>query len=494
MPLDTVSQLQEELLKALASSSGAGTDASPLIKEDLEMEAHTQLYMESDPGELTILKHIPRKMATSVIHQFTQVIGYGSRSHDGFYGENTLPAEATMQTRRKSVDVKLMGDISSVFALASFQSPISALGSDNLVGENQASARLDLLLKMAREIYAANTRTTSHTLRYAGLKQQILEGTSVSTSAPFTVNTDYIIDLRGRKLLPEEIRKRAVQIRKKFGMLRWIYMSPDTQSFLEQTLDPAERLNIPRQPGEEVLLGQNISGMHTGGVVVRFAMDNTLTAELYRGSPPTTAVTGAPVPPPTIGAPSAATNASSLWETLDADGAVLYDITALNESGESTSTQVGPVAVAAGESVTIAITPRAADTSYKVYRSDSVHVTPMFIAEILGPGNTTPFNFVDHNATIPGTTEAFGMNIASANNSIPVLQSLRQNDFRMVSMSNPERPRNTCSLAQLGPWMGMYDLARILHTASRDLLFSAFTPEVTHPFQNVIWVNCGDRD
>jgi hypothetical protein len=492
--MDTISQLQDELLKALASSAGAGTDAAPLIKEDLEMEAHSQLYMESDPGELTILKHIPRLTATSVVHQFTQVIGYGSRSHDGFYGENTLPAEATMQTLRKNVNIKLMGDISSVFALASFQTPISALGADNLVGENQAAARLDLLLKMAREIYAADTSVTSHTLRYAGLKQQILEGTSPSASAPFAANPDYIIDLRGRKLLPEEIRKRAVQIRKKFGMLRWIYMSPDTQSFLEETLDPAERLNIPRMPGEEVLLGQNISGMHTGGVVVRFAMDNTLTAELYRGSPPASAVSGAPVPPPTIGAPSAAANASSLWETLDADGAVLYDITASNESGESTSTQVGPVAVVAGSSVTIAITPRAADTSYKVYRSSSVHATPMFVAEIKGPGNTTPFNFVDHNGHIPGTTDAFGLNIASANNSIPVLASLRMQDFRMVSLANAPRPRNTCALAQLGPWMGMYDLARILHTASRDLLFSAFTPQVTHPFQNVVWINCGDRD
>jgi hypothetical protein len=62
-----------------------------------------------------------------------------------------------------------------------------------------------------------------------------------------------------------------------------------------------------------------------------------------------------------------------------------------------------------------------------------------------------------------------------------------------ITLANAPRSRNTITLATLGPWMGIFDLARILHTASRDLLFSAYTPVCTHPFQNIVWINVGDR-
>jgi hypothetical protein len=62
-----------------------------------------------------------------------------------------------------------------------------------------------------------------------------------------------------------------------------------------------------------------------------------------------------------------------------------------------------------------------------------------------------------------------------------------------ISLANPAQPKNTFTLATLGPWMGIFDLAHILHTASRDLVFSAFTPVLTHPFQNVVWTNVGNR-
>jgi hypothetical protein len=482
--------LQDELLKALASTASAGTDASPLVKEDLEVEAHTQLWLETDPVELVILKHLPHVQAFSVLHEFDQIIGYGARGHDGFYGENSLPAEAAIQSRRKTVNIRLMGDISSVFALASFQTPIQALGQSNLVDENMASTRLDLLHKMAVAVYNADDGSTTHTLRFKGLRQQILEGTSPSSAAPFTINPDYIIDLRGAKLDPPEIRKRARQVRERFGAMRWLYMAPSVSEFLEESLDPAERLMIPRTPGDAVILGQNIGGMNTAGGITRFAVDNTLTSSLYMGAAPLVAETNAPAPLPAgnIAAPVVAADAASLWGAADADAAVVYDITALNAAGESTATRVGPIAVAAGQKVTIAITPRAADTSYRIYRGDSTLNPPLFIREIKGTGNTTAFNFVDLNERIPGTTDAFGLNIASANS-----DAMRMNDMSRVTLQNPPRPRNTASLVTLGPWMGIFELAHILHTASRDLLFSAFTPQITHPYQNVVWINVGDR-
>jgi hypothetical protein len=490
-------QLQEELLKALASSATAGTDASPLIKEDLEVEAHTQLWLETDPTELVLLKHLARIPAFSVVHQFDQITGYGPTTHV-FYGEATLPPEAPIQTVRKMVNIRLQGLISSVFALASFQTPIMALGQSNLVDQNMAAVRLALLRGMAVSIYNSDDSLTQDNIRFKGIQQQILEGTSVSTSFPFTRNVDYIIDLRGAPLTPAEIRNRARQIVEHYGTMRWVYMAPLVKQGLEAQLDPAERLYLTRGNAEPVIMGQNVDGMMTQGRTVRFADDNTLTAENLRGFAPAVAVAGAPTPltGANVAAPTAAANGLSLWTVDDADVAVRYIVTAMNASGESTGFQPATVSVAAGQSVTIAITPRAADTSYRVYRGgDGTHnpVTPMLIAEIRGTGNTTPFNFLDHNARIPGTSDAYGLSVASNNSELMVNTRDMDGIRDRVTLGNPPRSRNTIALAVLGPWMGIFDLAHILHTASRDLVFSAYTPVVTHPFQNVVWINVGTR-
>ena len=494
--------LQEELLKALASSSLAGTDASPLIKEDLEMEAHTQLWLETDPVELLALKLLPRIPAFSVIHEYDQIVGYGPPGVSGFYGEASLPAESAIQSRRRTETIRLQGLISSVFALASFQTPIMALGQSNLVDQNMAATRLALLRMMNTAIYASNTDTSTDGIRYRGLKQQILEGTSPSTSSPFTVNPLHIIDLRGFKLTGPEIRNRARQTTERHGSMRWVLMSPQTKEYLEGSIDAAERLYLERGPTgrEPVILGQSVDGFATQGSIVRFGVDNGLTATNYGGIAPVVAVTNAPAPltGANVAAPVAAANPGSKFVAADADPAVLYQVTALNASGESTPFAPATVAVVAGNGVTIAITPRAADTSYRIYRGGSVltanPVTPVFIREIKGPGNTTPFNFVDLNEVIPGTARTPLGSPSSPQNSETLFPNRHLEDVRdRISLANAPRARNTITLATLGPWMGIFDLAHILHVASRDLVFSAYTPVLTHPFQNVCWINVGSR-
>jgi hypothetical protein len=490
--------LQDELLKALASSSLAGTDASPLIKEDLEMEAHTQLWLETDPVELVILKHLPRINAYSVIHQYDQIVGYGPQGVTTFYGESNLPPEAAIQSVRRTETIRLQGLISSVFALASFQTPVQALGQNNLVDQNMAAVRLALLRAMAVSTYSSNTQTSADGIRFRGIKQQILEGTSPSTSPPFTINPAFIIDKRGAKLAGQDIRDAARVISERYGSLRWIYMSPLAKEYLEQSLDAAERLYLTREWAEPVIMGQNVDGLMTQGTSVRFATDNTLTPTNYQGVAPTASVTNAPTPltAANVAAPVAAANPGSLFVAADADPTAVYTVTALNASGESTGYTPASVAIVAGTGITIAITPRAADTSYRVYRGGTPPAnptTPMLIAEIRGPGNTTPFNFVDLNATIPNTSEAFALSLYSTNSEAMFPTRSMENIRDRITLANAPRARNTVSLATLGPWLGIFDLAHILHTASRDLVFSAYTPILTHPFQNIVWVNVGTR-
>ena len=360
----------DDLLKALASSAAAGTDASPLIKEDLEVEAYTQLWLETDPVELVILKHIARIAAFSVTHEFDQIVGYGPSGTDYFYGEASLPPEAAIQSRRQFVTIKPQGLISSVFALANFQTPIMALGQNNLVDQNMASTRLALLRGMAVSTYNSDNSTTTNGIRFKGIQQQILEGTSLSVGPPYAANPDFIVDLRGAKLDADEIRTRVRQVVENYGTIRWIYMSPLTKEHVEKSIDPAERLYLTRGQAEPVIMGQNVDGIMTQGSTVRFAPDNTLTASNLRGFAPASSVPNAPTPllAGNVAAHVAAANGASKWIAADADAAVQYYVTAANVYGESTPYAPATVSVATGDGVTIAITPRAADTSYRVYR------------------------------------------------------------------------------------------------------------------------------
>ena len=54
-----------------------------------------------------------------------------------------------------------------------------------------------------------------------------------------------------------------------------------------------------------------------------------------------------------------------------------------------------------------------------------------------------------------------------------------------------DHPRNTVSVATLGPTMGMLALASVLAEVDRPLFFSACCPQVRNPYQNVAFKNIG---
>ena len=78
----------DEILQMLEKALGSA-DASAVIKEDLEVEAYTALYGESDPNEFRLLKILAQKNATSVKHEYDLVTSYNSNSSEGFFSYNS---------------------------------------------------------------------------------------------------------------------------------------------------------------------------------------------------------------------------------------------------------------------------------------------------------------------------------------------------------------------------------------------------------------------
>lgn len=490
----------QQILSLLEKALATG-DVTSLIKEDLELEAYNSLYRESDQNEFRLLKTLARKNATSIKHEYTRITEFAGNSSTGFFGQDSLPKEAKISSTREILDIKLMGEIASVFALAQFQTPIRALDKNNLVDINQQAARLSLLRKINQACYRSDTRDTNATIRFKGIKQQIEEGTTTSP-------VKHIVDMDGKRLTPMDIREKAREIAELYGRITALYMPPLVLQNLENQLDPVERLMIPRASGEKVILGQSLGGMNTGGGVVNFELDNDLTPAHIYGKPPTAIDAKVKVPGANGEVIAAQVNApqvtGSKWTAdNEAPGNVYYYVSYTSSQETDSADSEGDkirlpsnanqfLAVLAGGAVTITLTgvPSSVD-SVKIYRGKEggdAH----FVKEI--KRDQANLTFQDLNAKQPGTAEVYGLTVASQNyQMIQNAGAHYQTALPNLDVENQPMPGNTICFVNLGPFMGVFDLARILFTASRDLLFAACAPEVAVPTKNVVWINVGTR-
>lgn len=516
------------LEKALGSA-----DASAVIKEDLEVEAYTALYGESDPNEFRLLKILAQKNATSVKHEYDLVTSYNSNSSEGFFGEKaTKFPQANIKAQRAIVNIRLMGEVSSVYMMANWQTPVRAFNKNQLVDINEATTRLSLLRKINQALYRADTRTCRGAdaqnvkkgdgsakyswaggasdgpdIRFKGISQQIEEGT---TSSP----VKHIIDMRGKRLLPggsNGIREKAREIAEVYGRMTALMMPPKVLEGLEANLDPVERLMIPRQSGERVILGQSVGGMNAGGGTIMFELDNDLTPAHYRGKPPTDPDTDLATPVVSGGNPVdviVGAGEVSQW-TADDNKNIFYLISFVRDGieGPTKRTPVaGTVAITSGQKarITINVTDNGTLGSYdsvRVYRGDdTVGSIAQFVMEVPGPKKTGLVNGVDDivisdlNDRLPGTSEVYGLTVASQNYSaLKSVGAAYQQAMPLLSFENQSEPGNTISLVHLGPFMAIFPLAAIQFTASNDLIYAALTPEVAVPTKQISWINVGDK-
>ncbi|MHC4717917.1 MAG: hypothetical protein ACYS5V_13165, partial [Planctomycetota bacterium] len=160
------------------------------------------------------------------------------------------------------------------------------------------------------------------------------------------------------------------------------------------------------------------------------------------------------------------------------------------------------ITVAAGQKVTFTITPGDPTVdSYKVYRgtdadlNEATGTDAFYITEIPADAGGAPVLFTDLNEDRPNTTWAFGLNIKSDSQRAlhnGLADSYWQaRDKSANFMNQPDDPMNTVAIAELGPSMGIMALASILAEVDRPLMYSACTPEVRNPFQNVVFKNIG---
>jgi len=502
-----------QILQAMEKAVETGTIAD-IVPEDLEVEAHNTLWNETDQGELTILKILPSVPATSIRHEYARITSFGpTRRSTGFFGEKSLPATQGFGSDRIINHIRMIGRVGPVFLLAALEKTVKALGTTGAEGINEVALRRTVLWLKAHNTYFSDTRTTkdgANSLRFKGLFQLIEEGTDGTTgTSPYG---SHVIDMAGAPLTVEALREKNAEILTLFGRISCLMMDPLVRGDLETSMDPAQRLPMPIQ-ARPYLVGQNVGGIQTQGGVTYFETDNIL-SPVYARPQYTEAATemedGFPVTVPTATATAQADNATtdtvtSKWDSSSA-GEVFYVVSETVQEIEGLGVRVPAstsayITVAAGQEVALSITPgNPSADSFKVYRGkepDGGEKTDAwFIFEVSNTGGGGAVAAFDNNLYRPNTSWAFGLNIKSkslhAMNAPGVLDSYASAvDNSSSFLRRNEMAGNTVAVAELGPSMGVLELAAILATTRRPLVYSACCPELRNPKQAVAFINVG---
>lgn len=496
-----------EILYALEKAITTGT-IQDIVPEALEENAHNTLWRASSHNELTLLKLLPNTSTHSIKHEYDKVVSFGEdQGHGGFgtFSETSLPLETQPGFERVETYVRLLGETSSTFLLASMQKTIKAEGVTGAAPIGRKLLQLNLLRKKNRALYFSDTRTVrggTGGARFKGLLQLIEEGTDGTTgTSPYG---SHVIDMEGQPLTVENMRNKGAQVISQFGYLNSLLMDGFVRADLEASMDAAQRLPLPIQ-ARPFMLGAHIGGITTNGGQMFFHTDNMLAPMHCKGQYRAVASPGAPGAPTVAGQINTVpVGGVSKWNAADASNC-FWIVTEMKDERESLGARyptTGTVAVSQGDEAQFTITPsNPLSDSFKIYRgddSDSANTDAWFAFEVANSNGGGAVVAYDLNHYRPGTGTAFGFNIRSE--SQQVLHSAPSGVMSAYAsaveqserfLGQPDDATNTVTAVQLGPAMGVMELAPILATVARPLLYSACAAQVRNPFQNVVWINIG---
>lgn len=419
-----------DLLKALSASGQGGADGSPLIPEDLEMEAYSVLWREE---HLKLLRMLPIIRARAIQHEFSRITGYTGADTEGWLRDGGTPNSYEFASERATEQIRPIGERFSVTGMMGSVQVQRALGQSDVVSIQRTAKLLGLQQKMIRALYFANTLglAIGATPKFRGMEQIVTEDAA----------SENTIDVAGKTLVQNNFDSAGEIIMEAYGTLTHVCMAPVALKNYTRTVENVRQvIGIP-----ENYSGAGFAGIRINAVRHSFG-ESDLMADVflapkfsrYKPAPKYTA-TKNPKPDnaPTavadgdIALGSPGVDALSKFTATDVSefGTYYYAVVAdnshsvaLDKTGESTPTIKGGgtptgTAIAAGKSLAITITNSAGVLSYRFYRAIKASLDLadyQFIGEVVdsssGAGTGTSV-FTDRNDIISHTKDSLG-NIA----------------------------------------------------------------------------------
>lgn len=394
-------QALEDLNKALGTTGTGGlgtqfTDGSALRVESLEATLKVVTHRDE---HIKFWKKVAKLPAYNTVEEYNRLDSYGA-DVEAFFEEGGLPGAEDAEYSRQTGLVKFLGTTRVINHPLTLVRPAHG----DVVARETTNGVSWLLGKMENALFFANDQYNP--LAFKGLRQLMMEG-QLGGDSP--VNT-HVIDLRGQAMTEEHLETAAQIIADNYGRMTDIFLGVKAMGDLAKTFFPKERVGLPAPTNGRV--GVPITQFASQNGLVEFNPDVFLKQP---GNFKATADTDAPAAP---AAPTTAVSASTynLFTASDA-GDYYYKVSAINYKGESLATVTAAAqTVAAGEKVSITITrvtTSPAASAYKIYRSakNGSADSCQLIATVKDAGTGATQVAVDENWTLPGTTEAFGLDL-----------------------------------------------------------------------------------
>lgn len=432
---EQVMEMQNAMASQYLGSLGQFPGPGQVGVQSLESDFYILTYGDSEFKGLADIEPVP---VSNLIHFYQLLNQYGS-DVPAAVGPAALPPINQSFYQRGFAEVRFFADLRQI--------PLPMLQIESSVGNLTARMTADSLYALAGKLEHQLWHGDSTINQFAmdGLKTQINNSQFVGSN---------VIDARGAQLAPSHIEQAASVIRMNWG--------------------PTKNLRLHTSPAAMQPLATNfldnqrvIGSLWNGGTGNRFSRwdaqfgtvvfrDNRFTEKdpfspgPKTGSQNLSVGQGAP-PNPTV-APTVtatATDAASQWAASGYSPAGFYSycFEYINGAGLSLISPIStPVQVVSGGSLSVALPVNVspAVTGVRIFRNvtpyASAAVTPSYsdmqmVGDYSIGAATQTFTFVDENADLPGTYDAFILNANKAAIHLGRLGEVKKYDLAPISMA-----------------------------------------------------------
>lgn len=463
----------DQLNKALAAEDITGRDTTnlttasgaPLKVESLEKTLKHLTFREND---IRLWKDLPKKAAYNTVEEYNQQTSYGA-NRGGWNREGELPEEEDSIFVRRAQLVKYLGVTKSV----THQMTLVNTMVGSIMERTIKDGTMWILRTLNQGLYFGNEKLVPE--QFNGFLAQQQQSDAWASYDDY-MNSEHVVDLRGKSLSEDAIESGANSIVENYGLATQLYAAPAVLSNFVKNFY-GNKFIQPNTPAvSNGIMGQRVQAFDSQFGQIGLNHDVFFKKQPSKSAASAATSTKAPATPVWDGSAPATVQSSvagSKFSTADA-GNVYYAVSAINRFGESKlaihSTAVAAVAGCAIDLKFAAGVGTNAATAFRIYRT-KVGGT--------ATGEFYPLFEVSVSELTAGYDGASAGLVRDMNHFLPDCEQAM-----LVQFDN-----EVIEFAQLAPLMKM-DLA-VLSPAFRFMILLYGTPFLYAPKKMVRFVNIG---
>jgi hypothetical protein len=454
MASDNVKALEADLKKALEAGNynaapSTLVNGSALQREDL---SGVMELVCSDDSLIKLQKALSSKSVKSLLVQYDRQLSYGLSFGGTAQFEGQVGVEEDGSYVRMTVPMAFYSLISRVTVQANMVDTVDGVKAEERVASNAAKKiAMDIEKDLFRGkadfsnngLFDGNPLSIPNLPGMLGLDPQVRMADAQRNAqdlmfAEFGGNETVVIP-GGGVLSQDNIEDAGVRSLMNHGSADKMYLSPKALSLYNKIAFGKERIVLAGSA--QGATGADLKAQHTSSGDVKLEPSRFLTAKFL---PAAARSVGPAAPTISLGSVGGSTGL--------AGGVYYYYVTSVNEKGESPASAASSITIAAGDEVTVTITPPGSGTVrfFNVYRGEAGQPASLckFIGSVaLGSGATTLF--LDLGNRKPGHSVAFL--VQNDTMEIKELAPFSRMKLAVTDLSLPEAHFRFCCLAVMQP-------------------------------------------